>query len=239
MGLCRQEELLAIFYFMKQLSIFVDESGTYSTPEDINSYYLVGLVFHNQDICINQEIIRFDKTMRDSGFNFDYFHASPIVRSKEVFENYSLDDRRKLFYKMLNFFNHCPIKYEVLKIKRKEASDSVSLSVKIAKLIKLFIENNKSYFDSFDKMIVYYDYGQFGLGSVLGTTLSLLLRNIEFRKAEQSRYRLLQVADFVCYLELIRIKYQENRLSTIEKKFFYKPQELQKVFLKSLNKKKL
>lgn len=239
MGLCRQEELLATFYSMKQLSIFVDESGTYSTPEDSNSYYLVSLVFHNQDDCIDEEVNHYDKTLKENDFIFDYFHSSPIVRSKELFENYSLNDRRKLFYKMLNFFNHCPIRYNVLAIRRKEANDSVSLSVKIAKLIKSYIEDNKNFFDNFDKVIVYYDYGQFGLGSILSTTFSLLLNNVEFRKAEQSKYRLLQVADFVCYLELLRIKYQENRLSTIEKKFFYKPQELQKVFLKSLNKKKL
>lgn len=104
-----------------------------------------------------------------------------------------------MFYKMLNLFNHCPIKYKTFAIKRKEAKDSISLSGKIAKQIKGFVEENHSIFSSYDKVIVYYDYGQLGLSSVLSATFSLLLTNVEFRKASQTDYRLLQVSDFVLY----------------------------------------
>lgn len=45
--------------------------------------------------------------------------------------------------------------------------------------------------------------------------------------------------DFICSMELLRIKREEKRLSKSEEHFFYKPQELKKTFLKSVEKKKL
>ncbi|MDD6627100.1 MAG: hypothetical protein PUF03_02480 [Lachnospiraceae bacterium] len=63
--------------------------------------------------------------------------------------------------------------------------------------------------------------------------------NVEFRKAEPQKYRLLQAADFICSMELLKIKKNENRLSKSEKQFFYKPQELKKTFLKAIDKKRL
>ena len=88
-------------------------------------------------------------------------------------------------------------------------------------------------------MIVYYDNGQTELSAILNAVFSILLHNVEFRKAEPQKYRLLQVADFVCSFELLIIKQNEKRLSNSEKKFFFKPQELKKTFIKSLDKKRL
>lgn len=48
-----------------------------------------------------------------------------------------------------------------------------------------------------------------------------------------------EAADFICSMELLRIKQDEKRLSRSEESFFYKPQELKKTFLKSVDKKKL
>ena len=61
--------------------------------------------------------------------------------------------------------------------------------------------------------------------------------NVEFRKAEPQKYRLSQIADFICSVELLKIKMSEKRLSKSEEKFFYKPQELKKTFIKSVEKK--
>ena len=43
--------------------------------------------------------------------------------------------------------------------------------------------------------------------------------------------------DFICTVELLKIKQAEHRLSKSEEKFFYKPQELKKTFFKSVAKK--
>lgn len=101
------------------------------------------------------------------------------------------------------------------------------------------ITKHYAYFEQFDKIIVYYDNGQIELSAILNAVLTALFKEVEFRKAEPQKYRLLQVADFVCSIELLKIKRKEKRLSRSEEMFFYKPQELKKPFIKSLEEKRL
>lgn len=74
-----------------------------------------------------------------------------------MFFNYSIDERRKLLYKMLNFYNNCEIFHDTVVINRKEAMDKLSLSGKLAKGIRDMINSHIEYFNKFDKVIVYYD----------------------------------------------------------------------------------
>lgn len=90
------------------------------------------------------------------------------------------------------------------------------------------INDNREYFGQFEEIFVYYDYGQAELLAILNAVFMAHFDNLDFRKAEPQRYRLLQAADFICSMELLRIKRDENRLSNSETKFFYKPQELKK-----------
>ena len=85
---------------------------------------------------------------------------------------------------------------------------------------------------SYDEIIVYYDNGQSELGSILTAIFNAHLNNIEFRQARPQQYKLLQVADFICTMELLKIKLEKNSLTSSEQKFFYKPQELKKSFIK-------
>ena len=109
----------------------------------------------------------------------------------------------------------------------------------LKKFNKSLSESNINQISSFDKIIVYYDNGQQELNLVLNTIFSLLLSNVEFRKASPLQYRLLQLADFVCSVELLAIKLSEKRLSKSETGFFYKPQELKKSFVRAIRTKEL
>ena len=224
---------------MKKLSIFIDESGDFGAIKERPAYYLVTFVFHNQDNDINRQVAKLEESVKNIGFDVEYIHTGPVIRREEVFARYSIDDRRKLLYKMLNFVNACPISYLTVVIDRKEAVDKVSLSGKLAKAINIEMNNHQEFFASFDKVIVYYDNGQSELSAILNAVFSIQFSNVEFRKAEPQKYRLLQAADFICSMELLRIKRDEKRLSRSEEHFFYKPQELKKTFLKSVEKKKL
>ena len=224
---------------MKELSIFIDESGDFGEVKERPSYYLVTFVFHNQDNSIEQQVSKLEESVRTAGFDVEYIHTGPVIRREEVFSGYSIDERRKLLYKMLNFVNSCPISYLTVVVDRKEATDKIALSGKLAKAINISMSQHQEFFGSFDKIIVYYDNGQTELSAILNAVFSIQFSNVEFRKAEPQRYRLLQTADFICSMELLRIKRGEKRLSKSEEKFFYKPQELTKTFLKSIEKKKL
>lgn len=152
---------------------------------------------------------------------------------------YSMEERRKLLYKMLYFYNKCDTYHDTVVVNRKEATDKIALSERLSKEITKMIARRSTYFEQFDKVIVYYDNGQVELSAILNAVLSVLFNEVEFRKAEPQKYRLLQVAAFGCSMELLKIKKNEKRLSKSEEKFFYKPQELKKPFLKSLEEKRL
>ena len=223
---------------MKELSIFIDESGDFGEITERPSYYLVTLIFHNQKDDISNNIKKLEESISMAGFDLEYIHTGPIIRREEVFYNFTIDERRKLLYKMLNFLNGLPIVYETIVVNRKEAADKISLSGKLAKKISEIFRQHEDYF-SFDKVIVYYDNGQIELSSILNAVFSVHFSNVEFRTAEPQKYRLLQIADFICSVELLKIKMSEKRLSKSEEKFFYRPQELKKTFIKSVEKKRI
>ena len=214
-------------------------AGDFGEVKERPAYYLVTMVFHNQAIDISKEIEKLEESMRMSGFDLEYIHTGPVIRREQIFATYPMEERRKLLYKMLYFYNKCDIYHDTVIVNRKEAADKISLSGRLSKEIAKMISRHSAYFDQFDKVIVYYDNGQAELSAILNAVLSILFNDVEFRKAEPQKYRLLQVADFICSLELLKIKKDEKRLSKSEEKFFYKPQELKKPFLKSLEEKRL
>ncbi len=224
---------------MSELSIFVDESGDFGEVTERPAYYLVTMIFHEQNLDISGEIKKLEDSVRVSGFNLEYLHTGPIIRREQIFKDYSLEDRRKLLYKMVYFYNKCDIHHATIAVNRKEAADKVALSGRLSKEIAKIIALHSDYFGKFDRIIVYYDNGQTELSAILNAVFSVLFKHVEFRKAEPQKYRLLQLADFICSMELLSIKKQEKRLSKSEEKFFYKPQELKKQFLKPLDKKRL
>lgn len=224
---------------MSELSILIDESGDFGETRDVRDYYLVTFVLHDQSKSITQEISKLEETIRLQNYGIEYIHTGPIIRKEDVFQNFSLDTRRKMIYTIFNFAMKCPVQYYTIAIKRKDACDRVQLSGQLGKAIKQMLNDHRDFLSSFEKVIVYYDNGQKELSSILNAIFSFQLSNVEFRKADPREYRLLQVADFFCSIELLKIKREENRLSKGESQFFYKPNELKKTFIKGIEKKKL
>lgn len=224
---------------MKELSVFIDESGDFGEITERPAYYLVTLLFHDQKNEIVSNVKKLEESTKNSGYDFEYIHTGPVIRREDVFSGLSIDERRKLLFKMLNFIVSSPITYEVAVVNRKEAPDKISLSGRLGREISNVIGKHKEFFNGFDKIIVYYNNGQIELGAILNTVFSIHFSNVEFRKGEPQKYRLLQAADFICSMELLKIKKNENRLSQSEKQFFYKSQELKKTFFKAIDKKRL
>ena len=66
---------------MRELSIFIDESGDFGSYEHHCPYYLMTLVFHNQSDLIAEEIDYLRKRVSECGFNNAHaVHAEPLVR---------------------------------------------------------------------------------------------------------------------------------------------------------------
>ena len=52
----------------KEISVFVDESGSYDPDETSSLYYMVCLVFHDQDSDISGEILKLEDAIAATGW---------------------------------------------------------------------------------------------------------------------------------------------------------------------------
>lgn len=138
---------------MKELSVFIDESGDFGEIKERPAYYLVTFVFHNQDDDIKEQVLKLEESVRNSGFTIEYIHTGPVIRREEVFAGYSMDERRKLLYKMLNFVNRCPISYLTVIVDRREAADKITLSGKLAKAINRALNEHFEFFQILTKLL--------------------------------------------------------------------------------------
>ncbi len=95
----RREEFPAISNYiremqMKELSIFIDESGDFGEVRERPAYYLVTFVFHNQDNSIERQVAKLEESIRIAGFDVEYIHTGPVIRREEIFAGYSIDEIR-------------------------------------------------------------------------------------------------------------------------------------------------
>ena len=94
--------------------------------------------------------------------------------------------------------------------------------------------------NTYDILKVYYDNGQHELAALLKEAFAIYSSKTQFVKdVSPERYKLFQVADLACTLELTRIKLEETgMLSTSEYQFFGGTKNLRKNFLKPLLRKR-
>ena len=77
---------------------------------------------------------------------------------------------------------------------------------KLSRAITAEMTKHDAFWDSFDKVIVYYDNGQVELTKILSSVFNVLYTDVEFRKVKPVDYKLFQVADLVCTMELLSEK---------------------------------
>ena len=69
---------------------------------------------------------------------------------------------------------------------------------------------------------------------MLASVFSALLSDFEIKKVTPSDYRLFQVADMFCSMELLRLKIEDSAISPSEMEFFGNLRDLKKNYLKPL-----
>ena len=223
---------------MKELSIFVDESGDFGEYHHHSPYYIISMVFHNQNNDISEDIKKFNNELVLLGFEKHHcIHNGPIIRREAPYAHMNIKERRRIFNKMVAFSRQLDITFKCFYIEKKHITNTIDASGKLSKQLASFIRNHYDDFLSYDIVKVYYDNGQIELTHILSSVLNALLPKVEFRKALPSEYRLFQVADLICTLELIRLKIISKNLSKHEIAFCGKESDFKKNYLKRLYKK--
>ena len=223
---------------MRELSVFVDESGDFGRYESHSPYYIVTMVMHDQSINISTQLDKLNDALKNMGYGNDQaIHTEPLIRREEPYRYFQPNERRSIFSKLFYFTMGCDIKYKSFVYKKSEYDNNFKLEGRMARDISQFISNNLSYFQKFNKIILYYDNGQHQLNRILNTVFATLFVDYDIRKVIPNEYRLFQVADLICTLELLRMKTEHQDLSNSEKRIFHSKKDLKKDFLKGIKKK--
>ena len=221
------------------LSIFVDESGDFGTYSQHSPYYIVTMVFHNQESKITEQIQKLDQEILSLGYEKDFvIHTAPLIRKEEMFSSVSPNERRALFTKLFYFVIKSDIHYKTFIFEKRQFENVLKLEGRMAKEISQFIRGNQDFFQSFESVILYYDNGQYELNRILNTVLATELSLYDVRKVLPKDYKLFQAADLICTLQLLSLKCDRHELSRSEQLIFHNERELKKQFLKPIRKKK-
>lgn len=120
---------------MKELSIFIDESGDFGEYNHNSPYYIITMVFHDQKENVHSAIIKLNQELSYLNLNDLCIHTGPLIRKEEIYINMSLDERRRIFNKMVAFIRQIGIRYKKFYIEKKQMSDVVDAAGKLSKQI--------------------------------------------------------------------------------------------------------
>lgn len=129
------------------------------------------------------------------------------------------------------------ISYKTFVFAKRQFDDVLKMEGRMAKEMSQFIREHIEFFQSFEQVILYYDNGQRNLNRILNSVLSTELSQYDVRKVCPKDYKLFQVADLICTLQLLAIKHEKKELSNSELLIFHNPKDLKKQFLKPIQKK--
>ena len=223
---------------MNSLSIFVDESGDFGAYNHITPYYIITMILHDQSMDISEQVRNLDAKVRSLGYGEKFaIHTAPLIRREEIYANEPPNKRRALFASLFFFAMRCPIQYRTFVFEKKLFDDAFLLEGQMAKVLSSFIRDNLAFFQKFDDVVLYYDNGQTELNRILNFAMSTELSTYSYRKVLPIDYKLFQVADLICTLELLDLKCEHGELSRSEQLIFHSKRELRKQFIKPLQKK--
>lgn len=195
------------------------------------------IIYQKNNISKNIKI--FDTYLLNLGYKNHAIHTGPLIRRESIYSNDLIEERKHLFNTLFNFARKLDFQYTCIKVKKNECRNIITMTSKVSKLLADTLRTNQNFWNSFDNVIVYYDNGQIELTKILTSVFSTLYTHLEFRKVKPIDYKLFQIADLICTLELLAEKSKNNSFSRSELEFFNNVRDFKKNYLKPLRKKML
>lgn len=234
-----QKGIFILIVSKKILSCFIDESGDFGPYDEHSPFYYVAVVLHDQDDDITVKISNMEERAAKQGLPQHAIHSAPLIRRENVYANFLMEERKHLFNILYYFAVQLPIKYFCVKIDKSECYDGIQQTAKISRSITTAILAKEMFWRAYDKIIVYYDNGQTQLTRIITSVFNTLFINVEMRKVRPADYKLFQVADLICTLEMLGEKAEHNSFTKSEMRFFGTVRNFKKDYYKKIKKKKL
>ena len=193
----------------ERLNLHVDEAGNQDLSEGL---YLVAVVLHEHAIDVEEPIRVYEERLRQAGLDDIPFHGKDLLHGNESYKSISTGDRKR------------------------ETPTRKDLEARIRRDLAALIFDHLVYFQQFDSISVYYDDGQKALSIALHDALDFVLaKNVaDFREADHSARRLLQMADYICTIERVNIAFANGTQTKTQERFFGSHRNFMQSYMKQL-----
>ena len=124
---------------MRELSIFVDESGSDGLSD---RYYLLTVVMHHQSDSIAESTKAYEDALCAKGLPGIPFHASPLMNGKDLYSGLDLRTRKMLLGSLRVFFRHMPVRYRTFAYATKQFASLDRLAGTMRRGIVNFLFDN-------------------------------------------------------------------------------------------------
>ena len=223
----------------KEISVFVDESGSFEPDEVSSRFYLICFVMHDQSADIMPYVLSLESELEARSLGAKHcVHAGPLIRREGEYANMRREERQAIFRKMMAFIRKSDICYKCFRIDKHFDDGDSAVHDKLLQEITRFLLDNASKFAAYDALKVYYDNGQEQVKSLLKEAFAIFSSIAEFvPNVYPESYRLFQAADFICSVELVAAKVAEGNMSVSESRFFGDRREFLRNTLKPIRRK--
>ena len=220
----------------REPGIFVDESGSDGLSD---RHYLLTVVMHDQSEGIVDSIESYEGALRAKGLPDIPFHASPLMNSKDMYSGLDPGTRKALLGSSRVFFRHTSVRHHTFAYATKQFASLERFAGTMRRDLVNFLFDNLAELQGYDAVKVYYDNGQRSIAESLHLAIEYALSRdtVVYRSAQPCEYRLSQVADYICTMELTAIKFAEHATAATDEKFFGKWSDFKKGILKETRKK--
>ena len=167
------------------------------------------------------------------------FHSEPLLNGHKDYEALDIVQRKRMLVLFSAFVRRLPVSYATFVYRRSEFEDPSRLALRMKRDVSGLLFDRLDYFQSFDEVKVYYDNGQDIVKQALDQSIGFVLSKgvVERRKTSMTDYRLEQVADYFCTLELAAVKYAAGEDGGTYDKFFGGARAFKKSWLKQARRK--
>lgn len=134
-----------------------------------------------------------------------------------------------------------PIQHKTFLYKRSEFPNIEKLAARMRRDASEMIADHLAYFQGFDHVKLYYDNGQAIVKKALDEAIysTLSKEAVVKKRTTMTEYRLAQVADYLCTIELAAVKYAAKENGATYDKFFGGVGSFKKNWLKQARRKML
>ena len=225
---------------MCELLVTCDESGNFGRYAPRSPYYIATFLLHDQAGTDRTSELAGKLDAALAPFQLkNAVHTGPLIRREEEYKEVDVALRRQIFQRLFTFTRASKTTYHSFIADKRHVTSQKELAEIISKQIRNFLLEHLAFFQSYDRVVLHYDFGQAELTKILVNAFGDMLNGVEVRKVLPVDSRLFQATDLLCTLELLALKAESKALTRSELNFFRSANDLTRTYIKPIQKKRM